>query len=146
MACVDLGGWDMHTDLGTLDGGDMTRARTALAAALDAFATDLGQALDTTTLVTMTEFGRRVQEDGSGGADHGHGSVALLLGGGLRGKTVPGAWEGLAPDALDHGDVAGSNDYRDLLGELVSTRLGLSPAGVAKVFPGHDFRPLGAFR
>ncbi|MCG8920642.1 DUF1501 domain-containing protein [Actinokineospora sp. PR83] len=140
VACVDLGGWDMHTDLAT----DMTRNLTELGRALDAFATDLGPALDTTTLLTMTEFGRRIAENGSAGTDHGHGSVALLLGGGLRPRTIAGAWDGLAENVQDHGDVPGSNDHRDLLGELVTRRLGLTEANLAKVFPGHDYRRLGA--
>lgn len=144
VACVDLGGWDMHTNLGRVDGGDMTRMLTGVGQALDAFATDLGDMLGNTTLITMTEFGRRVTENGNGGLDHGHGAVALLLGGGLAKGTIAGRWSGLAPGVRDNGDVPGSNDYRDLLGEVVGTRLGVSAAGLAKVFPGYTCQPLGA--
>ncbi|TDP94810.1 DUF1501 domain-containing protein [Labedaea rhizosphaerae] len=146
VACVDLGGWDMHTNLGKVDAGDMTSMLTRLGKALDAFATDLGPALNDTTLVTMTEFGRRVEENGNTGLDHGHGAVALLLGGGLKAQNIAGDWAGLAPDVLDNGDVPGSNDYRDLLGELVTKRLGLGADGLRTIFPGHDYAALGAMR
>ena len=144
VACVDIGGWDMHTGLGTIDNGDMLRMLTVLGSSLAAFAKDLGSALDRTTLVAMTEFGRRLEENASGGLDHGHGSVALLMGGGLKGGSIAGVWEGLAPEVRDHGDVPGSNDVRDLLGELVSKRLGITTAGLSKIFPDHAYKPLGA--
>ncbi|MEO3937086.1 DUF1501 domain-containing protein [Dermatophilaceae bacterium Soc4.6] len=134
VATVDVGGWDMHTGLGTIDGGDMTRSLGALAAALAAFTADLGALLDTTTIVTMSEFGRRLTKNASDGVDHGHGGVSLVLGGGVRGG-VKGTWRGLAPAVLDQGDVPGSNDYRDLLSEVVGTRLGLSAGALATVFP-----------
>lgn len=135
VACVDVGGWDMHTGLGTVANGDMQRNLGELAAALAAFATDLGPALDTTTVVTMSEFGRRVQQNASGGVDHGHGGVSLVLGGGVRGG-VKGTWTGLADAVLDQGDVPGLNDYRDLLAEVVGSRFGLSAGALATVFPG----------
>ncbi|HEY0639733.1 MAG TPA: DUF1501 domain-containing protein [Pseudonocardiaceae bacterium] len=146
VACVDLGGWDMHTGLGTVDNGDMQRMLTSLGNALGAFAADLGDKLNDVTLVTMTEFGRRIEENANRGTDHGHGAVALLLGGGLDGGTVHGNWQGLAPEVRDHGDVPGSNDYRNLLGEVVSSRLGLGADALARVFPGHKVQPIGVAR
>ncbi len=86
---------------------DAQPPQRALADALGAFATDLGPQLDDVTLVTMTEFGRRVAENGNAGTDHGHGGLMMLLGGGLVGGQVHGKWPGLAPDALDNGDLAG---------------------------------------
>src|SRR5439155_25220291 len=79
VAAIDLGGWDMHTGIGRVDGGDMRNQLGDLAAALAAFAADLGPALNDVTLVTMSEFGRRVAENGNAGTDHGHGGVMLLL-------------------------------------------------------------------
>jgi len=142
VATIDVGGWDMHTGLGTIAGGAMTGNLGALATALAAFTTDLGPLLDTTTVVTMSEFGRRVTKNASGGVDHGHGGVSLVLGGGVKGG-VKGVWPGLTPDVLDHGDVPGANDYRDLLSEVVGRRLGLSAGAVATVFPGWKPTALG---
>jgi uncharacterized protein (DUF1501 family) len=141
VATVDVGGWDMHTSLGKADSGQMATHLADLAGTLSAFCTDLGPALDGVTLVAMTEFGRRVAENGNGGADHGHGGVMFLLGGGLAGGRVHGRWPGLAPADLDHGDVAGVNDYRDVLAELIRVRLGVGDTSA--VFPGYPPRVLG---
>jgi uncharacterized protein (DUF1501 family) len=130
----------MHTNLGRVDGGDMRNSLNYLAGSLAAFATDLGPRLDTVNLVLMTEFGRRVQENGNTGVDHGHGSLALMLGGGLR-PGVHGKWPGLSDGALDQGDLAGANDYRDVLGELLTVRMGVGD--VKKVFPDHDYARIG---
>ncbi|HKE73283.1 MAG TPA: DUF1501 domain-containing protein [Acidimicrobiales bacterium] len=146
VACIDLGGWDMHTHIGTIDGGFMKDNLTALGQNLGAFAADLGDRLGDVTLVGMTEFGRRVAQNGNAGADHGHGSTVLLMGGGLAGGTVHGAWPGLAPGQLVQGDVPGANDFRDVLGELVVRRLGLGTATLGSVFPGHAYHPLGVTR
>jgi uncharacterized protein (DUF1501 family) len=143
VACVDVGGWDMHTNLGTVDNGDMQRNLGDLAAALAAFATDLGPKLDQTTIVTLTEFGRRIEQNASRGTDHGHGAAVLLLGGGLAAGTIPGTWEGLAPEVRDQGDVPGSNDYRDVLGDVLTKRLGLGADDLAAVFPEHSYQPIG---
>ena len=143
VAAIDLGGWDMHTWIGQVDNGGMRRHLDELAAALAAFATDLGPALDGVTLVTMSEFGRRVAENGNAGTDHGHGGIMLLLGGGLRGGRVHGAWPGLAPDALANGDLAGANDYRDVLTELLQRRLGIGDP--TPIFPDHRPTRLGVF-
>jgi uncharacterized protein (DUF1501 family) len=146
VACVDVGGWDMHTNLGTVESGAMTRQLTTLGEALGAFATDLGDHLADVTVVAMTEFGRRVQQNANGGTDHGHGAVVLLLGGGLAAGTIPGAWHGLNPERLERGDVPGWNDYRDVLAEVVTRRLGVGAGALATVFPGHRVQPLGVMR
>jgi uncharacterized protein (DUF1501 family) len=84
----------------------------------------------------MSEFGRRVQENGGLGTDHGHGSVMWLLGGGMRGGRVHGEWQGLQPDVLfEHIDLAVTTDYRDVLGEILVKRLG--NANLHAVFPNH---------
>ena len=143
VACVDVGGWDMHTNLGTVDGGAMKTELGKLGAALGAFTTDLGDRLGDVTVVVMSEFGRRVTENANSGADHGHGGVALLLGGGLAGGRVHGHWEDLHPDVLDRGDVPGWTDFRDVLGEVVSARLGVGADGLAGVFPEHRVQAVG---
>lgn len=146
VACVDVGGWDMHTNLGSVDGGDMTRSLTSLGDSLGAFVTDIGDRIDQVNVVVMTEFGRRVEQNANAGTDHGHGAAVLLLGGGLGGGTVHGTWQGLAPDVLDQGDVPGWNDYRDVLAEVVTARLGVGVDAMASVFPGHRPQPLGVMR
>jgi uncharacterized protein (DUF1501 family) len=143
VACVDVGGWDMHTNLGTLDGGAMKNQLTMLGGALAAFAQDLGDRFDQVTVVVVTEFGRRVEQNANGGTDHGHGTAVLLLGGGLAGATVHGAWQELHPDVLDRGDVPGWTDYRDVLADVATARLGIGAGALATVFPGHRVQTVG---
>ena len=143
VACVDLGGWDTHEGQGTLD-GTLNALLTELAQGLHAFYTDLGERMNNVTVVTMSEFGRRVQENASAGTDHGHGNVMFLLGGGTLGGQVFGDWPGLTPESLVDGDLRITTDYRDVLAEVVAGRLG-NPA-LADVFPGHTVTPLGLVR
>ena len=114
-----------------------------LAQALAAFATDLGSAMDRVTVVTLSEFGRRVAENGSGGVDHGHGNAVLLLGGGINGGKVHGRWPGLDSAALVDGDLAGTTDYRDIVAEALTQRCGVT--SLADVFPGYKPNKVGLF-
>jgi len=140
IACVDYGDWDMHVDLGKPDTGWMHDKMTELSAALVAFMTDLGTVrMNKVTVVTLSEFGRRVEENGSGGVDHGYGNAVLLLGGAVNGGTVHGTWPGLAENSLLDGDVAVTTDYRTVLGEILSKRCQVGD--LSGVFPGMPSAP-----
>jgi uncharacterized protein (DUF1501 family) len=128
---VDHGDWDMHTDIGTVEWGRLVQNAGDLADSLAAFLTDLGPMADRVTVVTISEFGRRVQENASGGTDHGYGNVMFLAGAGVKGGTYYGTWPGLA-NTLD-GDLLVTTDYRSVLSEVVVSRFG---ASTAAVFPG----------
>jgi uncharacterized protein (DUF1501 family) len=143
IACVDIGGWDMHTGIGAVDTGKMTDALTELGRALAAFAADIGDRIGQVNVVVVTEFGRRVEQNANRGTDHGHGAAVLVLGGGVAARSIPGTWQGLAPELLDHGDVPGWNDYRDVLAEVVTARLGVGAGPMGTIFPGHRPQPLG---
>ena len=93
------------------------------------------------TVVTMSEFGRRVGENANAGTDHGHGNFMLLMGGGVQGGRVYTHWPTLAPEALRDGDLAITTDYRDVLAEIVRHRLGNDD--LAFVFPRYVPNPLG---
>lgn len=134
------GGWDMHTGLGTLEWGTMLSATDSLAGNLAAFFTDLGPLGDKVTVVTISEFGRRVAENANYGLDHGYGNVMLLLGAGVKGG-YHGSWTRLH-GAVDD-DVPVTTDYRSVLAEVVTARLG---ASAATVFPGFTPAPVGAIR
>ncbi len=140
---VDVGNWDMHEGLGSVDHGWMVNSLTELGAALAAFASDLGSALDRVMLVTLSEFGRRVAENGSGGVDHGWGNAMFILGGGARGGTVQGIWPGLAEAKLVEGDLRATTDYRAVLADILVNRCGASLAEARMVFPGWTGAPLG---
>lgn len=134
-AAVDSGDWDMHEGLGTaVKGQRMFDNLTGTSTALAAFTTDLGvDGMKNVTVVTVSEFGRRVAENGSKGVDHGHGNAMLLLGGGLRGGKVYGTWPGLAPEQLVAGDLAATTDYRAVIGEILQQRCGVGE--LSGVFP-----------
>lgn len=135
---VDHGDWDHHSGLGTLAWGEMQRMTRELAQALAAFFTDLGPLADTVTVVTISEFGRRTEENASAGLDHGHGNVMLLLGAGVRGGHH-GRWPGLTRGT--DADLSVTTDYRSVLSEVVTHRLGASSA---QVFPGFSPSTVGA--
>jgi uncharacterized protein (DUF1501 family) len=144
VAAVEFDDWDMHDDLGTLSAGRLRGKLRELANALAAFTTDLGPRLADVTIVTLSEFGRRVEENGSAGVDHGHGNVSLVIGGGVNGGKVYGSWPGLADADLDDGDLAATTDYRALLAEILTKRCG--QPGISTVFPGLADGPLGIVR
>jgi uncharacterized protein (DUF1501 family) len=135
---VDSGDWDMHVGLGSHGGGWMARNAAELAAAVAAFFRDLGDAADRVTLITVSEFGRRVQENANGGLDHGWGNVMLLAGAGVNGGRYYGSWTGLSVGLDD--DVPVTTDYRSVLAEVVAAR---TDASTAEVFPGFQRERVG---
>jgi uncharacterized protein (DUF1501 family) len=138
-AFVESGGWDHHAAEGGVSGQLANRLRE-LASGLYAFHRDMGAAMADVVVVTLTEFGRTVRENGNRGTDHGHASVSLVLGGPVRGGKVHGRWPGLGPGALFEGrDLAVTTDFRDLLGEVLARHLGARD--LRAVFPGHANDP-----
>jgi uncharacterized protein (DUF1501 family) len=134
IAFLNVGGWDTHTLEGGGD-GQLASLLRELADALSAFRTDLGDAMADVCVLTMSEFGRTVAENGSRGTDHGRGTAMLVLGGTVRGGRVAGRWPGLAPEQLVDGrDLAVSTDFRTLFAEVLVHHLGNED--VAAVFPG----------
>lgn len=136
IAFADMGGWDTHVNQGS-DQGQLALRLAELGQALAAFATDLGERMRDVCVLTMSEFGRTVRENGTGGTDHGHGTAMLVLGGTVAGKRVVGRWPGLSGEARYEGrDVAVTTDFRDLFGEILTRHLGARD--LSAVFPGHS--------
>ena len=132
VACVDTGGWDHHDR----EDDALPGLLAELGQALAAFHADLGSTMGRVSVVTMTEFGRRAQENASRGTDHGHGSVMLAMGGGVSGGQVWGEWPGLASTQLNRGDLEVTTDFRTVLADVLSARLGNTQLDA--VFPGFD--------
>jgi len=129
-AFADIGGWDHHSN----EGPQMTPLLSQFGGSLAAFVRDMGDRMEDIVLVTMSEFGRTVREDGNSGTDHGHGSMMMVVGGPVRGGHVYGRWPGLEQEQLyEQRDLAITTDFRDVLGELVSGHLGQK---IDQVFPG----------
>ncbi len=148
VATVDFGGWDTHEYETDGNGGYIGDMLSQLASGLANFYLDLDSGYtDHLSLVVISEFGRRLVQNESYGTDHGHGSVMLTLGGNVNGGQVFGTWPGLHNDQLyDHADLAVTTDYRQVLSELISKRLGNS--NIENIFPGFSgkYNPLGIYR
>jgi uncharacterized protein (DUF1501 family) len=129
--CVDSDGWDHHENLPFY----IDQSLGELAAVLSAFHTDMGADMSRITVLIYTEFGRRVAENGSSGVDHGTGSLAYLMGGGVNGGQVVSDWPGLDIGSLEQGeDLRITTDLRTVIAELLNKRLGGTDVGT--VFPG----------
>jgi uncharacterized protein (DUF1501 family) len=101
--------------------------------------TDLGDRMADTIVLTMSEFGRAVNENGNRGTDHGHGNAMLVIGGAVRGGRIYGKWPGLAVEQRYEGrDLAVTTDFRAVFGEIVTRHMGVRDA--RPIFPGYDMR------
>lgn len=153
VATVDLGGWDTHERQTYSSGDNAVNGIFAdrvenLSDGLHAFYSDLwrgGNYGNRVTVVVMSEFGRRVQENANLGTDHGHGSMMLVLGGGVQGGQLYGQFPGLHLDQLyDNRDLDVTTDYRNVLSELLVERLGNN--NIDTVFPGFTgYQAMGLF-
>ena len=133
VASVDIGGWDSHDSQSVMLEGLAQNYANSVAA----FYTDLGKRMNNITIITLTEFGRRVAENGSGGTDHGTGNVAFVMGGGVNGGQVYRDWPGLQQNNLvGPGDLAPTTDFRTLLSEMFEKRLNFTD--IEMLFPGFE--------
>jgi uncharacterized protein (DUF1501 family) len=139
VAFADIGGWDTHVNEagGQPTNGQLANNLAQFGQSLAAFYQDLGDRMQDVTLVTMSEFGRTVKENGDRGTDHGHANAMFVLGGDVRGGKIYGEWPGLQDEQLYEGrDLALTTDFRDVLGELVARHLG--NRNLRSVFPGYE--------
>ena len=135
IAFAETGNWDHHVNEGSTEGLLATRLDD-FGRGLAALVTDLGERMSDTVIMTMSEFGRAVSENGNRGTDHGHGNAMLVMGAGVKGGKVYGRWPGLAEDTLYDGrDLAVTTDFRDVFAEVVTKHLGVGDAG--PIFPGY---------
>jgi uncharacterized protein (DUF1501 family) len=133
-AFADIGGWDTHQNQGSVN-GQMAGRLTEFSQSLAAFWTDMGDDTENITLVTMSEFGRTVHQNGTGGTDHGHANVMFVLGGPVVGQKVYGKWPGMDKHQLyEERDLAITTDFRQVLGEAAFKTLG--SRNMETVFPG----------
>lgn len=134
-ACLDHGGYDTHVAQGTSQGILAGRLQS-LASGLAAFASDIGpEQWQRTTVVVMSEFGRRAAENSGLGTDHGRAGAMLVLGGHVTGGRVHGVWPGLGAGQLEGpGDLKVTTDYRAVLAEIIERRL--KNPNTSAIFPG----------
>jgi uncharacterized protein (DUF1501 family) len=142
LATADLDGWDMHDN----QQGLFSPLASTMAASLLAFHDHLNAIGRPTTVVVMSEFGRRIKANESGGTDHGHGGLMMVIGDDVNGGQNFGTWPGLAPEQLDQGmDLDVTTDFRDVLASVL-VKHGASDA-LSAVFPDYKANTLqGLFR
>ncbi|HEU4434417.1 MAG TPA: DUF1501 domain-containing protein [Pyrinomonadaceae bacterium] len=140
VAFTDMGAWDTHANQGN-SRGQLANLLQQFSSGIAALYQDLGQRMDDVVILTMSEFGRTVRENGNRGTDHGHANAMFVLGNAVRGGKVYGRWPGLNNDQLFEGrDLALTTDFRDVFGEIAISHLGASD--LKSVFPGyHLTRP-----
>ena len=137
VAFADVGGWDTHVNQGARRASSPARLDD-FARGIAALVTDLGDRMDDTVVLTMSEFGRAVSENGNRGTDHGHGNAMMVIGGGVRGGKVYGKWPGLAREQRYEGrDLAVTTDFRDVFAEIVVRPPRAWPTA-RPIFPGFD--------
>ena len=144
VAFAESGNWDHHANEGAAT-GVLANRLDDLARGIAAFTRDLGDRMHDVVVMTMSEFGRTVAENGARGTDHGHGNAMMILGGAVRGRKVYGKWPGLAREQRHDGrDLAITTDFRNVFDEVVRGHLGLRDT--SRVFPGYKAgAPLGLF-
>src|SRR6266576_3498487 len=136
VAFTDIGGWDTHVNEGNQQ-GQLSNLLRQFSQAIGALFTDLGQRMDDVVILTMSEFGRTVKENGNRGTDHGHANAMFVVGNSVRGGKVYGDWPGLKNDQLNEGrDLALTTDFRNVFGEIAQKHLGAT--NMKTVFPGYE--------
>jgi uncharacterized protein (DUF1501 family) len=135
IAFAETGNWDHHVNEGAAT-GQLALRLDDFARSIAAFTTDLGERMSDVLVLTMSEFGRAVAENGNRGTDHGHGNAMLAIGAGVRGGKVYGAWPGLEPHQRFEGrDLAVTTDFRDVFAEVATRHLRIEDA--SRVLPGY---------
>jgi uncharacterized protein (DUF1501 family) len=134
VAFAESGNWDHHVNEGAAL-GQIANRLDDFSRGIAALVRDLGPRMADVVILTMSEFGRAVAENGNRGTDHGHGNAMMVIGGGVRGGKVYGRWPGLAREQRYEGrDLAITTDFRAVFSEVVSGHLGLGDT--RSVFPG----------
>lgn len=139
IAVAEAGGWDTHAQ--QIQG--LNRNLGGLSDAMQGLRDGLGRAWDTTAVLIVTEFGRTVHANGTGGTDHGTAGAAFALGGAVNGGRVVTDWPGLK-DLHQGRDLKPTTDLRALFKGMLVGHLGMDRALVEdRVFRGTtDVEPL----
>jgi uncharacterized protein (DUF1501 family) len=143
VAFADVGGWDTHVNQGAST-GQLAARLTDFSRSIAALVTDLGDRMNDVVILSMSEFGRMVRQNGNGGTDHGHAGAMFVIGGDVKGGRVHGTWPGLAREQLYEGrDLALTTDFRAVFADVLSKHLGAKT--LDPVFPGYTGKSFSVF-
>lgn len=136
IAFAESGGWDTHSN----EGPRLLQQLREFGQGISALYNDLGDHMSDVVILTMSEFGRTVRQNGNSGTDHGHATCFFALGGAVNGGKVLGKWPGLNEAQLNENrDLALTTDFRAVFGEVAVKHLGAQ--GLSKIFPGYQGTP-----
>jgi len=136
VAFAETGGWDTHTN----QVNRLNQQLREFGQGISALYRDLGDRMEDTIILTMSEFGRTARQNGNNGTDHGHATCFFALGGAVNGGKVHTKWPGLAPEQLyEKRDLAVTTDFRAVFGEVAMQHLGAN--GMSKIFPAYAGGP-----
>jgi uncharacterized protein (DUF1501 family) len=141
---MNIDGWDTHVGQG-FESGTVGRQMTLLDYTVGALEDGLAPVWGSTVVMIVTEFGRTVRINGSAGTDHGTATIALLLGGAVKGGRVVADWPGLAPSQLFEGrDLTPTTDLRSIFKGVLAEHLGVSLRAMeSDIFPDSgDAKPI----
>lgn len=139
VAFTESSQWDHHANEGGAN-GQLANRLGDFAQGIAALVTDLGSRMQDVVVLTMSEFGRAVAENGNRGTDHGHANAMFVVGGPVKGGKVYGRWPGLAVSQRHEGrDLAVTTDFRNVFAEVAVRHLGVRDARA--VFPGYAVNP-----
>ncbi len=125
-----LSGWDTHRG----QGNAMQNLLGRLSDTIVTLKQGLGDVWSKTAVLAVTEFGRTVYENGSGGTDHGTASAMLMAGGAIRGGKVYTRWPGLSEaDLYERRDLMPTADVRAYIGSVMRTLLDQSDTNIERI-------------
>ncbi len=141
VAFAESGGWDTHFNQGS-DTGVFSRNVADLSNSIVALWNDLAGYQDDVTIMTMTEFGRTVHQNGTRGTDHGRASCNFILGNQVKGGVVHGKIQSLSKENLEDGrDLPVTTDFRSVFSEVADRHLQI--VGGQVLFPGWKGEKIG---
>lgn len=144
VAFAESGGWDTHFNQGAANGAFARNARD-FSDSIAAFWNDMNGYQDEVTVMTMTEFGRTVAQNGTGGTDHGRASCLFVLGNDVQGGKVYHNMQSLRKENLEDGrDLPVSTDFRAVFSAVANGHLKINNNGV--LFPKWDGKGIGVMR
>ncbi len=145
IAFAECGGWDTHYNQGR-ETGTFSRNVADLSNAISAFWTDMGSFQDDVDIMTMTEFGRTVAQNGSNGTDHGRGSCMFIVGNDINGGIVHGNIPELSVENLEDGrDLPVTTDFRAVFMDVASNHLKIADKN-STIFPDWKGKGIGVIK
>lgn len=141
---TESGGWDTHVNQGN-EKGTLSNRLKEFSDSIAAFVNEIGSKIEDVTIITITEFGRTVRENGNRGTDHGHGSCFFVINGNVKPKNIIANWKDLKKENLyEERDLPVTTDFRDIFSEILRTQFSFND--LSKVFPDHKIKKTGLYR